>query len=289
MSPPATPRRVPAGRPRDRPAAQPARPSLDARAQLPGVQSLPAGRCRALGAARAGDRTPPGRPCRASTAPRAPRRGRHVIGVAERHQALERLARRDVVAQLIQAAVPCAASPRLGRVGAVALGGGRSASIRSSSVGSTSSASTIAASTASRRSAWRPRARPPRRARARSCRRSAGTSPCRSPAGECGERLLHHLVGARVHQRVGHLDGRRCRRPPAARPPRTRARSCCSLGLAQLGGDVLAQLGERVELGGLGGEVVVELGQALGLDLVTVTSKVACLPASSLGASPRGR
>ena len=40
------------------------------------------------------------------------------------------------------------------------------------------------------------------------------------------------------------------------------------VGLAQLRGDVLAQLVERVEAGGVGGEVVVELGQLLALDLL---------------------
>ena len=39
------------------------------------------------------------------------------------------------------------------------------------------------------------------------------------------------------------------------------------LVLLQARGDVLAQLGERVEAGRVGGEVVVELGQALDLDL----------------------
>ncbi len=86
-------------------------------------------------------------------------------------------------------------------------------------------------------------------------------------ARERGHRLLEQLVGARVDELVGHLDlglgdgGVEHRLLELALDR-------ALLGLAQPRGDVLAQLGERVEAAGLGRELVVELGQPLLLDLV---------------------
>ena len=58
------------------------------------------------------------------------------------------------------------------------------------------------------------------------------------------------------------------------------------LGLLDLGeavDEVVAQLGEGVELGGLGGELVVEVGQHLGLDLVDGDLEVQLLLGGLLG------
>ena len=56
------------------------------------------------------------------------------------------------------------------------------------------------------------------------------------------------------------------------------------LVLRQARGDVLAQLGERVEAGRVGGEVVVQLGQPLGLDLADRDVKGGGLARELLGA-----
>ena len=81
--------------------------------------------------------------------------------------------------------------------------------------------------------------------------------PCRASVRQ---RLLEQLVRARVDELVGQLDlglGDGGVEHGLLELALDRA----LLGLAQPGGDVLAQLGERVEPAGLGGEVVVELGQ----------------------------
>ena len=85
---------------------------------------------------------------------------------------------------------------------------------------------------------------------------------------------------ARVNQLVGHLDlGLGDRRVDHGLLELALDRPL--VGLAQALGDVLAQLGQRVEPGRLGGELVVELGQALRLDLVDRDVELRLLAASS--------
>jgi hypothetical protein len=89
-------------------------------------------------------------------------------------------------------------------------------------------------------------------------------------------------VRASVDERLGDLDGR---------PVGDRLQDgllelmldAVPVGLTQLGGEILAQLGERVEVRGLGGELVVELGQVLGLDLMDGDREARVLAAELVG------
>src|SRR3954454_23329908 len=98
---------------------------------------------------------------------------------------------------------------------------------------------------------------------------------------------VHHavpqLAGARLDERVGHLD-RRVVDDGVEHGFAELRLDALLVGLAQLAGDVLAQLVERVEAGGVGGEVVVELGQLLALDLVDGDGELRLAAPELLGA-----
>ena len=130
---------------------------------------------------------------------------------------------------------------------------GSSASSSSSSVGSICSASTIAASTASRRSALR----------------GVGLGLVGERllvlagdlqvgllgdalARERRERLLEQLVGARVDEPVGHARSAASSAAASSTACSNSRSIACSSASRSRVGDVLAQLGERVEAGGLG-------------------------------------
>ena len=85
-------------------------------------------------------------------------------------------------------------------------------------------------------------------------------------AGQRVHRLVDDLVRSRVHELVRQLN-RRLVGGGLQDGLLELALDRGLVGLPQPGGDVVAQLLQRVKAAGLGGELVIELGEQLGLDL----------------------